>query len=811
MRNEQAMNQSCHIYPGKLRNGLSKGIILTLLLLLCFICFPSSVFADGEIALYTHSEIEVNSQILMQVSFPGVDEYTIELIDSSSHISYRDTRQITEGEDDYFYLDEIQEPGEYTVNIYGYIDDEFCSESFILTFTSKGTPSTRPTITSGTSTLSFDQPYQISWRSVPEADHYIVYLHSGTWWWRWWYVAGEETTWTFSPEDITEYGLFTNYTVEVIAVCPGYDRVSTTKQVSANYTADNRVSVSVSKTRVLVGEDLEVTVQATGADAVVLTDDEGPWTEVEASSTTYQFSYNYPGTYRLYGRALYNGSWTMLSHPITVIVTQNGKIDDPEITCDLYGYIDYPHEITVSAVPNVQSYLIRVSDEVDEIVAEWEVQEAGTVSLDMTKQDAGRFTVQVYAYGPAGWQYGYSSFDFIILGKRSEAPVVTSSTTSYDLDEEAEFTIYAEGAEKFSVLAVGFNSNGESDYDRDKEWTEVVAENGFANYTVNCGYSGGGIVLAARAFVNGWWSYAGFGAITINDAPKLATPGLNAVQEMQVGSDFSVEFQSVPDAEELIFYIVDENDEIIYAVMAEESPLVVPEETFENGNYTIYLFAKAKGWQNSDAAVQALTVTGERSQAPTLTVNGTSFSIRDVIVYTVTMQQDGEVYFEGDSLENGEWIYYDSIIKETDNGQVTRTLAWTENTDVTALRYRVKAKINGFWTRYSDWLEVTIHPDSSWTGDNLILPSDLTQIEDGAFEGISARVVIISDHVQHIGSRAFANCEMLTEVYIPDAITYIAPDAFEGCLGWLTLMADDGNLYVENYAKNHGYKFAISE
>ena len=123
----------------------------------------------------------------------------------------------------------------------------------------------------------------------------------------------------------------------------------------------------------------------------------------------------------------------------------------------------------------------------------------------------------------------------------------------------------------------------------------------------------------------------------------------------------------------------------------------------------------------------------------------------------------------------------------------------------------MRAKINGAWSKYSDWLEVNIHPDSSWTGDKLILPSGLKRIGDEAFAGVSARNVIIPDLVQYIGSRAFADCVFLSGVYIPDSVTYIAPDAFDGCLGWLTLMADEGNEYVKNYAKDHDYHFAVYE
>jgi len=62
----------------------------------------------------------------------------------------------------------------------------------------------------------------------------------------------------------------------------------------------------------------------------------------------------------------------------------------------------------------------------------------------------------------------------------------------------------------------------------------------------------------------------------------------------------------------------------------------------------------------------------------------------------------------------------------------------------------------------------------------LDLPADLTVIEDGAFIGADAEMVIIPAGCTSIGSRAFADMPNLRYVRLPAGAT-VAADAFEGC------------------------------
>ena len=87
-------------------------------------------------------------------------------------------------------------------------------------------------------------------------------------------------------------------------------------------------------------------------------------------------------------------------------------------------------------------------------------------------------------------------------------------------------------------------------------------------------------------------------------------------------------------------------------------------------------------------------------------------------------------------------------------------------------------------------------------GDRLVLPENLTAIEESTFEGIDASVVVIPDGVTIIGSRAFAACPNLKHVSVPDSVTRIVSDAFDGC-GTVYLYGTKGGT-AQDYSKDHG-------
>ena len=71
----------------------------------------------------------------------------------------------------------------------------------------------------------------------------------------------------------------------------------------------------------------------------------------------------------------------------------------------------------------------------------------------------------------------------------------------------------------------------------------------------------------------------------------------------------------------------------------------------------------------------------------------------------------------------------------------------------------------------------------------LYLPAALTDIEEEAFAGVNAEMIVVPSGVTSIGNRAFADCPNLT-VVVNESQAEIPGDAFDGCRNEV-MVADD--------------------
>ena len=86
------------------------------------------------------------------------------------------------------------------------------------------------------------------------------------------------------------------------------------------------------------------------------------------------------------------------------------------------------------------------------------------------------------------------------------------------------------------------------------------------------------------------------------------------------------------------------------------------------------------------------------------------------------------------------------------------------------------------------------------------LPLDLQAIEEESLTQTGARAYVIPDGCASIGSRAFADCASLIRVDIPESVTSIADDAFEGCSGFGIYTGVDSEA-IQTWAGEHGIPF----
>ena len=78
--------------------------------------------------------------------------------------------------------------------------------------------------------------------------------------------------------------------------------------------------------------------------------------------------------------------------------------------------------------------------------------------------------------------------------------------------------------------------------------------------------------------------------------------------------------------------------------------------------------------------------------------------------------------------------------------------------------------------------------------NNTVIPSNVTRIEEDAFNGCSGLTTItIPNSVTSIGRNAFGSCSSLTSIIIPNSVTSIGNNAFYSCSGLTSIIVESGN------------------
>jgi hypothetical protein len=84
---------------------------------------------------------------------------------------------------------------------------------------------------------------------------------------------------------------------------------------------------------------------------------------------------------------------------------------------------------------------------------------------------------------------------------------------------------------------------------------------------------------------------------------------------------------------------------------------------------------------------------------------------------------------------------------------------------------------------------------------SVTIPNSVTIIGDDAFNGCDRLTsVAIGSSVTSIGARAFSDCDLLTNVSIPNGVTVIGDSAFRGCQKLSTVELPSGLTYIGNSA-----------
>lgn len=78
-----------------------------------------------------------------------------------------------------------------------------------------------------------------------------------------------------------------------------------------------------------------------------------------------------------------------------------------------------------------------------------------------------------------------------------------------------------------------------------------------------------------------------------------------------------------------------------------------------------------------------------------------------------------------------------------------------------------------------------------------IVVNGCSVVKDGSFKNNNQiSEVVISDGIISIGNQAFAGCEKLKKIFVPDSIKHIAASAFDGSGVMLKIPSKNKNEYV---------------
>ena len=156
----------------------------------------------------------------------------------------------------------------------------------------------------------------------------------------------------------------------------------------------------------------------------------------------------------------------------------------------------------------------------------------------------------------------------------------------------------------------------------------------------------------------------------------------------------------------------------------------------------------------------------------------------------------GECYGSDGEADSGESIF---------NGCVSLTRVVIEGGRIPDYTLRIPAEFTVYCYELSGvagWAERNGYSVSYLPMLKLNLPRTAKCVEEEAFAGTAAQVVVLPDGCTDIGPRAFAGSDGLRFVYMPDSVERIADDAFEGC-GSVTFLCESENAaaaYAQRYS-----------
>lgn len=112
--------------------------------------------------------------------------------------------------------------------------------------------------------------------------------------------------------------------------------------------------------------------------------------------------------------------------------------------------------------------------------------------------------------------------------------------------------------------------------------------------------------------------------------------------------------------------------------------------------------------------------------------------------------------------------------------------------------------------RYAKENEIPYTLTNEKAEPGIVMPAGTKAIEAQAFEAVGFISVKLNPELESIGSRAFANCEFMTQIEIPANVTEIEEDAFDECNSLLIIFCTKDS-EAHKFAENSGIDFILEQ
>ena len=421
-----------------------------------------------------------------------------------------------------------------------------------------------------------------------------------------------------------------------------------------------------------------------------------------------------------------DGVWS-LPKTVTVMVTEAPTLSEPQIIMDNTLQVGRPLQVTISCDEHAERMEIQAWMETETYSTTYykEIKLKGnqvTLTLPEDVFQPGDATIWVYTSG-SGYYSAEAYATVAITGQRPDVPTVSFDRMSGNAGETIYATIRTKGVVEISEI---------SEYSDETKY--YSPNNGVCVIPLELDFYGE-TDYRFRTKVNGIWSgWTDAYTLTTEEPPEVTEPANGFVifpETIEPGEDVQVTFKKVEGAQRYYLDLQVYSGEGGYSgylygeELSEPGTITIPAKYFYNGGaigfsaeaglkYRSYS-SHSYVWAGKEYTVQPIN--DESWSALAITVDKTQALPEEPITVTLQDVQADEIIVT-EVFEDGTESNY-STLYDWDGNKISRFTVSGYNTGV--FRFKVRAKINGMWTKETDIFPIQINPFEEEALDNPVI------------------------------------------------------------------------------------------